>query len=158
MDWAELIMRRKNVSEFVRTAPVSIEITRTGKPVRTPGGGKLPGESKKLAKQTVRIVQNVRRYTAGLVNAETGDIPNGLYVLIARHTADVERDDIFEAEGERYIVLGVSQLRRKEYVLATLDFYGPPNTRASSPNPPTTHSYPPPVAGMAIAGISALLN
>lgn len=144
MDWAELIMRRKNVAEFIRTDPVNIDITRTGKPERTAGGGKKPGETKVLPTQRVRIVQNVRRYTAGIVNSEAGDVPNGLYVLIGRHTADIQRDDVFIAGGEKYIVLGVSQLRRKEYVLATLDFYGLPNTQAKKPEPKPPEPEPSP--------------
>lgn len=135
MDWAELVMRRKNVAEFIRAAPVDITITRTSEPVRTPGGGKLPGKVTVLPEQRVRIVQNFRRYNAGVVNAEAGDVPNGVYVLIGKHNSDIERDDVFEAEGEKYIVLGVSQIRRKEYVLATVDYYGPPNVQAKKPEP-----------------------
>lgn len=132
MDWAELIMRRKNVAEFIRTDPVKIEVSRTGEPIRTTGGGKKPGKTETLPLQTVRIVQNVRRYTAGIVNSEAGDVPNGLYVIIGKHSANLQKDDVFEVEGERYIVLGVSKLRRNEYTLGTLDFYGPKNTRPNN--------------------------
>ena len=133
MDWAELIMRRKNVAEFVRADPVKISVIRQGDPIRTGGGGKLPGKTETLLPQTVRIVQNVRRYTAGIVNSEAGDIPNGVYVLIAKHSTNLKRDDRFIAGGEEYIVLGVSQLRKKEYTLASLDFYGLPNQAGRKP-------------------------
>ena len=145
MDFAELIMRRKNVTEFIRADSVDIEISRTSKPERTASGGKKPGETKKLPKQTIRIVQNVRRFTAGLVNAEAGDIPNGVYVIIGRHNADIQRDDTFEAGGEKYIVMGISQLRKNEYTLGTLDFYGKPNVKAQKPEPPTPDPTPGPV-------------
>lgn len=137
MDWAELIMRRKNVAEFIRAAPVDITISRLGQPTRTGAGGTIPGKTETLPSQRVRIVQNVRRYTAGIVNAEAGDVPNGLYVLIGKHNANIKAEDTFSAGGEKYIVLGVSELRKKEYTLATLDFYGKPNVRAQKPQPPT---------------------
>lgn len=128
MDRSELIMRRKNVAEFILADPLSIEITRETDPVRSEAGGHLPGKTEVLPPQTVRVVQNVRRYTAGIVNAEAGDIPNGLYVLIGRHNLDLKKDDAFFIEGEKYIVLGLFGLR-KESVLATLDFYGKQNVR-----------------------------
>ena len=130
MQWAELIMRRKNVSEFIKADPVDVQVKRLGKPTRSEAGGTLPGVEETLPLQRVRIVQNVRRYTAGLVNAEAGDIPNGVYVLIGYHNTDLKAEDYFEAGGEKYRVLGVSQLRKKEYTLASLDFYGKPNVRA----------------------------
>lgn len=128
MDRAELIMRRKNVAEFIKADSRSINIRRMSEPYRSPAGGTLPGKEETLSPQVVRIVQNVRRYTAGLVNAEAGDIPNGLYVLVGRYNLDLKRDDVFEVEGEEYIVLGLFGLR-KESTLATLDFYGPKNKR-----------------------------
>lgn len=137
MHFAELIMRRKNVTEFINADSVDITITRLGEPERTPSGGKKPGKTETLSPQTVRIVQNVRRYTAGLVNAEAGDIPNGLYVIIGRHNANIKRDDVFTAGGEKYIVLGVSKLRKEEYTLGTLDFYGNKNVKAPTPTPTT---------------------
>ena len=129
MNRAELIMRRKNVAEFILADPRSIVITRLGEPKKTAAGGRLPGETEVLPPQTVRIVQNVRRYTAGIVNAEAGDIPNGTYVIIGRYNLDIQKDDSFEVAGEKYIVLGISKLR-EESTLGTLDFYGPHNRRA----------------------------
>lgn len=132
MSFSELIMRRKNVSEFIRADSKMVTIERLGKPIRTAGGGTKPGELITLLPQQVRIVQNVRRFTAGIVNAEAGDVPNGLYVLIGRHTLDIKADDYFWVDGEKLLVLGISELRRKEYTLGTLDYYGKVNRKAPS--------------------------
>ena len=133
MEWAELIMRRKNIAEFILADSLKIEITRQSKPTRTAAGGTKPGKVEVLPEQRVRIVQNVRRYTAGLVNAEAGDIPQSLYVVLGRHTADIKPDDVFEAGGEKYLVLGTNKIRKEEYTLGTLENQGPANVRSESP-------------------------
>lgn len=130
MDRSELIMRRKNVAEFILSDPRKIEITRREGPTKSAAGGTLPGALVTLPAQTVRVVQNVRRYTAGIVNAEAGDIPDGLYVLIGRHNVNLKKDDVFVIRGEKYRVLGLFGLR-EESTLATLDFDGPPNRKVT---------------------------
>lgn len=127
MDKTELIMRRKNVRAFIDADPVFIEVTRKTAPVKNPQtGGFKPGVDVKLLPQKARIVQNVRRYTAGLVNAEAGDIPDSEYRLIGNYTLDLEANDTFTWLGEHYTVLGI-HTARQESVFAAITLRGPEN-------------------------------
>ena len=127
MDKTELIMRRKNVRAFIDADPVYITIIRPGDPVKNPNtGGYLPVVATPLPPQKARIVQNVRRYTAGLVNAEAGDIPDSEYRLIGNYTLDLEANDTFTWLGEHYTVLGI-HTARQESVFAAITLRGPEN-------------------------------
>ena len=79
-----------------------------------------------LPSQTARIVQNVRRYTDGLVNAEAGDIPNSEYRLVAKHTMNIKVNDMFKWKGENYKVTGIHEAR-EESVFAAIQLLGPDN-------------------------------
>lgn len=127
MDKAELIMRRRNVREFIRADSITITITRKAAAVKnTLTGGYTPGIGTPLAAQKARIVQNVRRYTAGIVNSEAGDIPNSEYRLIGLHTMDIEVDDVFLWLGENYRVIGIHEARQ-ESVFAAIQLLGADN-------------------------------
>lgn len=127
MDKTELIMRRKNVRAFIDADPVFIDVIRKTSPVKNPQtGGFKPGVNKPLPTQKARIVQNVRRYTAGLVNAEAGDIPDSEYRLIGNYTLDLEANDTFTWLGEHYTVLGI-HTARQESVFAAISLRGPEN-------------------------------
>lgn len=134
MRYAELVMRRRNVAEFVKANPFLITLKRKGSPTRTPAGGVLPGTETTLPEQEVRIVQNVRRYTSGIVNSEMGDVPKAMYLIVARHTLNIEEDDRFVWNGEHYVVTGIHK-QRQESILATIDLYGPANRQAAAPAP-----------------------
>jgi hypothetical protein len=129
MDRVELLMRRRNVKAFIDADPVRISIVRHPTPVKNPdtGGYVIPeGDVPPLPWQTARIVQNVRRYTDGLVHAEAGDIPNSEYRLIGMHTMDIEVDDTFTWLGEWYKVTGIYEARQ-ESVFAAIDLLGHEN-------------------------------
>lgn len=119
-------MRRRNVAEFILANPSSITITRKGTPTKTAAGGITSGSVVTLSPQVCRIVQNVRRYTSGIVNSEMGDLPKALYLLIARYNINLKKDDRFILDGETYVVTGIHK-QRKESTLATIDLYGPNN-------------------------------
>ena len=127
MDKTELIMRRKNVRAFIDADPVFIDVIRKTPPVKNPQTGWFkPGVNETLPTQKARIVQNVRRYTAGLVNAEAGDIPDSEYRLIGNYTIDLEANDTFTWLGEHYTVLGI-HTARQESVFAAITLRGPEN-------------------------------
>lgn len=128
MDRVELLMRRRSVRAFIEADPVEISLTRPQPPVKNPGTGgyvKQP-DVPPLPPQQARIVQNLRRYTDGLVNAEAGDIPNSQYRLVAMPTMDIEVNDSFTWAGENYKVTGIHQAR-EESVFAAIDLLGPDN-------------------------------
>lgn len=131
MDRVELLMRRRNVKAFIDADPVRISIHRPAEPVRNPdtGGYVAQPDVPPLPWQTARIVQNVRRYTDGIVHAEAGDIPNTQYRLIGMHTMDIEVDDTFTWLGENYKVTGIHEARQ-ESVFAAIDLLGHDNRGA----------------------------
>lgn len=128
MDRTELLMRRRSVTAFIKADPVKIRIHRDPPPIKNPAtGGYVQQESvPPLLPQTARIVQNVRRYTDGLVNAEAGDIPNSQYRLVASHTTNIEVNDTFKWMGENYKVTGI-HIPRIESVFAAIELLGPDN-------------------------------
>lgn len=126
MNTVELLMRRRNVAEFIQADPVFVSFHRKGESTKTAAGGYIPGPEVVIPPQQARIVQNRRRYTAGLVNSEAGDIPNTDYLLVAKHTLDIAENDAFEWLGEHYQIDGIFGLRQ-ESVLAGITFFGGEN-------------------------------
>ena len=128
MDKTELLMRRRSVKAFIKADPVKIQIHRDPPPVKNPNtGGYIQQASvPPLPPQTARIVQNVRRYTAGIINAEAGDIPNSEYRLVASHTMNIEVNDTFKWLGENYKVIGIYEARQ-ESTFAAIELLGPDN-------------------------------
>lgn len=122
-------MRRRSVYAFIAADYFDLVLQRLPQPTRnTETGGylKSPGGPLVLAPQRMRIVQNVRRFTDGLVNAEAGDIPNTDYRLIARHDADIQVNDTFVWQGDNYYVSGIHEART-ESVFAAIDLLGKKN-------------------------------
>lgn len=127
MDRVELLMRRRNVAAFIDADPVQIAIQRPAPSVKNPlTGGYVKSTVSPLPFQKARIVQNVRRYTAGLVNAEAGDIPHTEYRLLAKYNFDIEVNDTFKWKGENYTVLGIHEAR-EESVFAAIQLTGADN-------------------------------
>lgn len=130
MNQTELVMRRRNVAAFIKADPVNVSFTRLPEPTRTAAGGLVASGAATLPAQQARIVLNKRRYTAGLVNAEAGEIPHTDYLLIAVHTTDIKEDDSFMWLGENYRVVGIYKARQ-ESILASIDLLGQVNKSAS---------------------------
>lgn len=128
MNWVELVMRRKNVREFINADPIDLVLTRSQPSIPNGVGGftKAPGEPTTLNPQVARIVQNRRRFNNGIVNAEAGDIPHTDYLLIGMHTLDVEVDDTFIWLDEHYKVTGIFT-KRTESTLCSIDLRGVEN-------------------------------
>lgn len=130
MNAVELLMRRKNVAAFIAADPVSIAFSRPGEPVDDGVGGRKTSSPSTVPSQMARIVHNTRRYKNGLVNSEAGDIPLTDYLLIGKHTLDVEVNDEFQWDGldgmKTYKITGVHPFRQ-ESVLCSIDFKGPHN-------------------------------
>lgn len=125
----ELIMRRRVVKAFIKADVMPLVLTRELPAVKNPETGgyvRASGDPSVLDPQDMRIIQNVRRYTDGLVNAEAGDIPNTEYRLLAEWNADIEEDDTFIWEGEHYYVSGIHEAR-DESIFASIDLLGKRN-------------------------------
>lgn len=120
-------MRRRNVQAFIDADPIELIVLREAEAVKNPAsGGYVKQADVPLASQKARIVQNVRRYTTGLVNSEAGDIPNTEYRLLGMHTLDLKIDDKFKWLGENYKVLGIHEARQ-ESTFAAIQLLGPDN-------------------------------
>lgn len=132
MNHAELVMRRKNVREFINADSISLVIVRKTDPARNPlTGGMLPGtDQDPLPPQTARIVQNKRRYNKGIVNSEAGEIPHTDYLLLGNHDLDVEVNDTFVWLGINYQVTGIFE-SRTESKLCSIDLLGERNRNAN---------------------------
>lgn len=128
MNTMELAMRRKNVRAFIDADRFPLVVSRAPERIKNTetGGWIMPSTRTPLPSQRARIVQNVRRYTAGIVNSEAGDIPHTNYLLIGMHTLDLQVTDEFEWLGETYHVVGIFKARR-ESTLAAIDLLGVEN-------------------------------
>ena len=128
MNQVELVMRRRNVSAFIEADKFSLNVKRAQAPVKTEAGGYAPSQQPPLAlpSQRARVVLNKRRYTAGIVNSEAGDIPHTDYLLIGMHTLDLEAEDEFTYQGENYKVIGIYEARI-ESTLAGIEMVGKRN-------------------------------
>lgn len=129
MSHAELVMRRRNVRAFIKADSISIELMRPGTPTPSPAGGLVPAAPSALAPQEGRIVLNKRRFTAGLVNSEAGEIPDTDYLLIMEYNRDVAVDDKFKYRGDNYKVTGIYGARTESF-LCSIQFSGPDNRNA----------------------------
>lgn len=131
MNAMELAMRRKNVRAFINADKFPLIVERAAEPVKNlaTGGFISNGARANLPSQVARIVQNVRRYTAGIVNSEAGDIPHTNYLLIGMHTLDLQVTDQFHWLGETYHVVGIFKART-ESTLAAIDLLGEVNRDA----------------------------
>lgn len=127
MNKIELLMRRRNVLAFIKADPVQIEFSRSAAPTTSAAGGRIKGAPPTtLPPQQARIVQNKRRFNNGIVNSEAGDIPHTDYLLIGKHTLDINEEDTFLWLGTHYHVTGI-HLNRTESLLASIDMLGPGN-------------------------------
>lgn len=130
MNQVELVMRRRAVAWFIDADPVFIDIHRRLPAERNPDtGGYLPGLIDDLDTQKARIVQNKRRFNAGIVNSEAGDIPHTDYLLLANHNMDFEAEDEFVWRGDNYKIIAIYGARH-ESILATIDLLGGENRNA----------------------------
>jgi len=128
MNQTELIMRRRTVSAFIEADKFALVITRALPPVKTGAGGYAPSTQppNTLSSQRARIVLNKRRYTAGIVNSEAGDIPHTDYLLIGMNTLNLEKEDEFDYVGDHFKVIGIYE-QRTESTLAAIELLGPRN-------------------------------
>jgi len=126
MDAIELLMRRRNVHEFIRADKIEVVFTRKAASVKTDAGGYTPGAPETLEPQTVRIVLNKRRFNRGIVNSEAGDIPHTDYLLIGDHNLDIQVEDRFVYQGDNYHIVNLFD-SRTESVLASIDLLGKDN-------------------------------
>lgn len=126
MNPLEMMMRRRNVAAFIKADPVLITISRAGEPEKSLAGGWVKTPPTTLPPQQARIVLNKRRFNNGLINSEAGDIPHTDFLIIGKHTLNLEEEDTFLWQGRNYHVTGIHKLRT-ESMLASIDLLGKQN-------------------------------
>lgn len=118
MNPLELVMRRRNVAEFIRADPARVQFIRSGERIKTAAGGFVASIPTTLSPQRVRILPNKRRYNSDLINSEAGEIPDSEWLLLGLHTLDVKVDDRFQWMGAWYQVTGIHPFRTESTLCA----------------------------------------
>lgn len=122
MNTVERVMARRQVNAEIRTDPVEVSMIRRTK-VEVPGGGWRWSAPTPQPKIEVLIMPAKRRMSDMQVNTEMGDIVDYPFILLARHDADIRRDDEFVWEGDRFEVMQI-HIKEEVSVTAMVDYYG----------------------------------
>lgn len=125
MNRTELLMARRQVQAEISSDPVVITPIRKTK-INTPDGGWRWSPPTPQGAITVLIMPAVRRLGDMLVNTELGEVPDYSYVVLAPHTADLKRDDIFYWEGQEFEVKSI-HIKTQVSLTALVDYYGGEN-------------------------------
>jgi hypothetical protein len=115
-------MARRQISALIAADPVEIVLKRKPK-IDAPGGGWRWGPETALPPQTVTLVPFKRRLTEFLVNTELGDVPDLPYTVVGHSTLDIKKDDVFQWEGDTYIIKAVD-IKLEVRVAAEVDYLG----------------------------------
>lgn len=123
MNATELVFRRRNIRAFIKADPVMVSFIRRLK-VPTPAGGWKWGPNlPPLAPQEGRIVDSKRRYADVHVNTEAGPIDLWPYILVGYHDMDIQEEDVFFVNDEKYTVKSI-KAERLERIAAALEYHG----------------------------------
>lgn len=122
MNRTELLMARRQVDAEIKSDPVNVQMVRRAKE-DVPGGGWKWGSPTPGPILQVLIMPAKRRMSEMQVNTELGDVIDYPFILLARHTADIRRDDTFTWEGDEFEVQQV-HIKAEVSVTAMIDYFG----------------------------------
>jgi len=122
----ELVMSRRQISAMIDADPIQISLTRKVR-VTTPAGGWTWGAPITLAPQKCRLIPFSRRQTEFLLNTEAGFIPELPYILLGFHTMDIQRDDTFTWNGDKFQVVTMDIGEPEVKSLYQVDYWGGEN-------------------------------
>lgn len=121
------LMERRQIDALIKSDPIHVTFYRKLK-ISTPDGGWkwatdptpiLPGGKP----QEVFLQPFKRRMTEFLVNTELGDVPDLPYILIGRWNLDIEKDDYFFWQGDKFEVKTLD-FKQDIRIAAQVDYYG----------------------------------
>lgn len=118
----EKIMARRQVNQLILDDPEMIVFIRTEK-IKQLDNSYVDGPPLPLPPQQVCFIPFKRRLTESIINSEFGEIPGQPYVLLGRYTLDIERDDEFTWQGDKYIVKSLD-VKKEQHIVAQIDFKG----------------------------------
>lgn len=120
----ELVASRRQIEAFIKADPVKVIFLRKTK-IETADGGWRWSDPLPLPKpQQVRLIPFKRRLTEFLKNTELGDVSDLPYVLLGKHTLDVEKGDLFSIDGQKFEVKTLDLAEPEVKTLAQVDYYG----------------------------------
>ena len=122
MQRTELLMARRQVHAEILSDPVIITPVRRSQIADGSGGWRWSAPTPQLPIQ-VLIAPAKRRLSDMLVNTELGDVPNYPYIVLARHTADLRRDDTFVWNGDEFEVKSI-HIKTQVSITAQVDYFG----------------------------------
>lgn len=122
MSTVERLMARRQVEAEIKTDPVEIIVTRRTK-VSDGAGGWRWGPPTPMPAQEVLITPAKRRLSDMLVNTELGQVVDYPYIILARHNADLKRDDVFFWQGDQFQVQTI-HIETEVSITAQVDYFG----------------------------------
>jgi hypothetical protein len=117
-------MARRQVQAEINSDPVEILPSRRTKVDDGAGGWRYAGPPTPIDKPLrVLIAPAKRRLSDMVVNTELGQVIDYPYIVLARHDADIERDDTFFWQGEEYQVKSI-HIKTEVSKVAQVDYFG----------------------------------
>lgn len=98
---------RTNMKEFIRADYRDIELERPSKQ-RTDAGSWIEGNLVPMAPQRFRLIPAKRRAANAEIDSQDGNIPAQEWTLIGYWNADIQADDEFTLNGDRYKVIQIT--------------------------------------------------
>lgn len=114
-------MQRRQTTAFIAADAEQITIHRQQKIAKN--GGWVWGPETVLPPQTIRLVPAKRRYGDATTNTEAGQVVNWPYIAEGEPDLDIQPDDWFLHQDQKYQVKSVEQDRDVK-TLAFLDYFG----------------------------------
>lgn len=115
-------MARRQVNALILTDPVDIIPIRETK-ISDGAGGWIASDPTPREPIQVLIAPAKRRLSEMLVNTELGFVVKYPYIVLARHLADLEQEDIFFWEGEKFQVKSL-HIKTQVSITAQVDYFG----------------------------------
>lgn len=122
MNRVEVLMARRQVNALILADPVMITPARKTQ-IDTGDGGWKWGPSTPQGQVQVAIVPAKRRLSEFLVNTELGKVVDYPFILLGRHTADIQKDDTFTWQGDQYQVKSI-YIKTEVSLTAQIDYFG----------------------------------
>lgn len=95
---------------FINDNPVTISVDRYAM-VATPSGGSKKGTKTTLPAQTMTKINPTLRGQMVELTLEDGHVIVPSFALVAKLSADIQRDDEFDLDGKRFTVVLVDESR-----------------------------------------------
>lgn len=103
MERVGLGVLRRNMREFIKADYRDIILERPTKQ-KTGAGSWIEGQPEQIGPQRFRLISDKRRPSQPEVNNQEGSIPYQGWTMIGYWDADIQADDEFELNGDRYKV------------------------------------------------------